>query len=137
MFGNKIKKLREKNSLTQKQLADNLSVSRSAVSKWETDTSYPDIATLIKISEDFEVSLDYLLKEDEVMVDQLNEEMTKGRMLLKWYIELPLFVIAFFGITFILNRLFALKFNIVSEIISALIFYGVYKWLNRKDFSKE
>lgn len=63
MIGDKIKLLRRKRKLTQSQLANELNVSAQAVSKWEKGLSYPDIETIIKISEFFGVTTDYLLKD--------------------------------------------------------------------------
>lgn len=63
MFGDKIKLLRRKRKLTQSQLANELNVTAQAVSKWEKGLSYPDIETIIKISELFGVTTDYLLKD--------------------------------------------------------------------------
>lgn len=63
MIGDKIKLLRRKRKLTQLQLANELNVSAQAVSKWEKGLSYPDIETIIKISEFFGVTTDYLLKD--------------------------------------------------------------------------
>lgn len=62
MIGDKIKMLRRKRKLTQSQLANELNVSAQAVSKWEKGLSYPNIETIIKISELFGVTIDYLLK---------------------------------------------------------------------------
>lgn len=137
MFAKKIKALRKKQNLTQQDLAEILTVSRSSISKWETKAAYPDILTLIQISEYFSVSLDYLLKEDAEMTGQLDKEVRRGRLMLKWYIELPLFALSFFGITLILNNLIGLKFNTVSEFFTALVFYGVFKFLDKKNGDKE
>lgn len=136
MFASKIKELRKNQNLTQQDLADILKVSRSSISKWETKTSYPDITTLVQISDHFSVSLDYLLKGDVEMTGQLDKEVNRGRFILKWYIELPLFIISFFGITLILNNLLGIKFNIVTELITAIVFYCVYKYLDRKQKDK-
>ena len=68
----KIKKLRAKNKLTQEQLAKNLQVSRSTISSWETGRSYPDLEMIIDICNCFNVSLDFLLREDAKMVRELN-----------------------------------------------------------------
>lgn len=62
MIGDKIKLLRKKEKLTQAQLAKNLNVSAQAVSKWEKGISNPDIKTIVKISDFFGVTTDYLLK---------------------------------------------------------------------------
>lgn len=59
--GEKIARLRRDNNYTQEQLADLLSVSRQAVSKWESDIAYPETDKLIKIAELFNCSVDYLL----------------------------------------------------------------------------
>lgn len=60
-FGKMISKLRRKNKLTQKELADQLKISDKAVSRWENGLSYPDIVQLPRISKIFGVSIDYLL----------------------------------------------------------------------------
>lgn len=67
-LGNKLSQLRRENNYTQEQLADVLGVSRQAISKWESDITYPETDRLIRMSEVFHCSLDYLLK-DEVETD--------------------------------------------------------------------
>ena len=62
-LGEKIAKLRKENHFTQGQLADIFGVSRQAISKWESDAAYPETDKLIRMSELFDCSLDYLLKE--------------------------------------------------------------------------
>lgn len=62
-LGDKLSKLRKENNYTQEQLADVLGVSRQAISKWESDTTYPETDKLIRMSELFDCSLDYLLKD--------------------------------------------------------------------------
>lgn len=62
-LGDKLSKLRKENNYTQEQLADILGVSRQAISKWESDIAYPETDKLIRISELYDCSLDYLLKE--------------------------------------------------------------------------
>ena len=56
--------LRREAVYTQERLAEMLGVSTAAVSKWETDSSYPDITLLPKLAEVFECSVDYLLGYD-------------------------------------------------------------------------
>ena len=60
-IGKHLKTLREKNNLTQEQLADKLFVSRSNVSKWERNISLPDAGTLLELSKIFNVSVDDIL----------------------------------------------------------------------------
>lgn len=62
-LGEKLAKARKEKNITQEQLADYLGVSRQAISKWESDIAYPETDKLISMSELFDCSLDYLLKE--------------------------------------------------------------------------
>jgi len=63
-LGEKLAKLRKEHNYTQEEFAALLEVSRQAVSKWESDLAYPETDRLIKLSELFGCSIDYLLKED-------------------------------------------------------------------------
>lgn len=62
-LGAKLAKLRRENQYTQEQLASLLGVSRQAISKWESDVAFPETEKLIRMSELYGCSLDYLLKE--------------------------------------------------------------------------
>lgn len=62
-LGEKLARARKEKNITQEQLADYLGVSRQSVSKWESDIAYPETDKLIRMSELFDCSLDYLLKE--------------------------------------------------------------------------
>lgn len=62
--GEKITEERKKLGLTQQQFADELGVTRQAVSRWESDLAFPETDTLIKMSKAFGCSIDYLLKYD-------------------------------------------------------------------------
>lgn len=57
----KLRLLREANNLTQKQMANILNVTQKTVSTYENGLTEPDISTMIKIADFFDVSLDYLL----------------------------------------------------------------------------
>lgn len=63
--GEKIKRLRKEQKISQEKLADALGLSRQAVSRWETESAIPETAIIVKLSEMFRVSTDYLLKEGE------------------------------------------------------------------------
>ena len=73
-IGNKINQLRKLSGMTQEQLAEKLNVSRQTVSKWETGSTFPDIESVVKVSEIFRVSLDDLLKEGEKSMTDKNDE---------------------------------------------------------------
>ena len=66
-IGSKIKAARIEKKLTQEQVAELLGVSRQTISNWENEKSYPDIISVIKMSECYDVSLDYLLKGEQKM----------------------------------------------------------------------
>ena len=66
-FGNQIKNIRKKESLTQEQFAIKLNVSRQAVSNWENNKNLLDIGMLILMSNIFKISLDELIKGDDHM----------------------------------------------------------------------
>ena len=66
-FGEKLRKLRTDRGLTQDDLAEKIYVTRTAISKWESDRGYPNIDSLKAISKFFSVSIDDLLSPDEVL----------------------------------------------------------------------
>ena len=66
-IGSKIKAARVEKKFTQEQVAEVLGVSRQTISNWENGKSYPDIISVIKMSDCYGVSLDYLLKGEEKM----------------------------------------------------------------------
>lgn len=62
-FHEKLFGLRKQAGMTQSDLAEKLNVSRQAVSRWEMGTAKPEVDTLVAISDLFDVSLDYLLRD--------------------------------------------------------------------------
>ena len=73
--GNQIKKYRDQLHLSQEQLAEKIYVTRQTISNWETNKSYPDIHSLVLLSQIFNVSIDQLVKGDlEMMKYQIKKE---------------------------------------------------------------
>ena len=70
-IGKQIKKYRSELSLSQEEFADKIYVTRQTVSNWENDKSYPDINSLVLMSEVFGISLDTLVKGD---IEEMNEK---------------------------------------------------------------
>lgn len=66
-IGNKLNRARTKANLTQEQVAEALGVSRQTISNWENEKTYPDIKSVVTLSDLYGVSLDYLLKDKEEM----------------------------------------------------------------------
>ena len=74
-LGAQIKKYRVEFSLSQDELAEKLLVTRQSISNWENDKTYPDIKSLVLMSEVFSVSLDELVKGDmEIMKKEISEQ---------------------------------------------------------------
>ena len=66
-FNEKLQELRKNKGLTQEELAENLYVSRTAISKWESGRGYPNIESLKDISKFFDVSIDDLLSGEKLI----------------------------------------------------------------------
>ena len=60
-IGARIKELRKRHNVTQEQLAEALGVTSQAISRWESESGYPDIEYIIPIANFFKVTADYLL----------------------------------------------------------------------------
>lgn len=69
-IGAKITELRRKKGLTQDQLAEKLGISAPAISKWETDTSYPDITLLCPLARALDTNIDTILQFEESLTDK-------------------------------------------------------------------
>ena len=78
-LGKRIAEIRKEHSLTQEGLAEICSVTRQTISNWENGKSYPDLETLVLISDTFDVSLDVMLKGDRKMVSEITKEQKQGR----------------------------------------------------------
>lgn len=83
-FNEKLQELRKGRGLTQEELAKELFVSRTAISKWESGRGYPSIDSLKEISRYFSVSIDELICSDEIIAAAENEK----RYLVKKYTAL-------------------------------------------------
>lgn len=78
-LGKKIVKIRKDNKMSQEDFAEQFDVTRQTISSWENSKSYPDIETLIRISNKFDISLDILLKEDRNMVEEIDKKVREGK----------------------------------------------------------
>ena len=72
-IGKKLKNARIEAGLTQEKAAEKIDVSRQTISNWENEKSYPDIISVIALSDLYSVSLDELLKRDQKMAEHLEE----------------------------------------------------------------
>ena len=77
--GTVIKQLREKNKMTQLQLAEKLGVSDKTVSKWETAKGYPDITLLEPIAEAFRISVTELISGNTIHNENISANMLRSK----------------------------------------------------------
>ncbi len=82
--------------MTQENVAEKINVSRQAISNWENEKSYPDIISVIELSNLYSISLDDLLKGDEKMIEHLEEStnVVKSNQKMIWAIIVNIIVVA-------------------------------------------
>ena len=101
-FNEKLQKLRKQKELTQEQLAEELFISRTAISKWESGKGYPNIESLKSISKLFSVSIDDLLSGEELISLAESENRLN------------------------INKIFSLIFGVLDLMALALLFFPLY-----------
>ena len=108
-IGEKIKSLRQSNDLTHKKLAEKLNVSSQAISNWEREKGYPDIANIIQLSDLFSISLDTLIKEDLDFKEILLED--KADRHVDIFMSILVFLIALFILLFSIYKMITTHFT--------------------------
>lgn len=78
-FGEKLKMLREQTDITQEKVFQKLNVTRQSVSNWENNKNYPDLTTLVTLSQLYNISLDDLLKDENNVVKSMKTELNSYR----------------------------------------------------------
>lgn len=73
-FSERLKREREKRGWSQAELAEKIYVSRQSVSKWETGKNYPNIEVIINLSDLFGITIDELLRSDEVLKEKVIQD---------------------------------------------------------------
>lgn len=86
-LGQALKLQREALGLTQQVLADQLHVTRQTVSRWENGSTYPNLDTLVELSDRLQISLDKLLKSDEVPVAPVVHQISRDVQLKRRYLR--------------------------------------------------
>ncbi len=81
-LGQRLQKARKESGLSQEELAEQLGVSRQAVSKWENDSGYPEMEKMIRLSQLYQVSLDYLVGNGQEPERSNEENAAAG-----WYVS--------------------------------------------------
>lgn len=123
-IGKNLVTLRKAKTLTQEDLAEELKVSRQAISKWELGTSRPDIDNIIKLSKLFSISIDELVNNEIVKTEAISIDVKpndKKHEILVWVRRLMIVIM----ILFIINVIY--KFVVLFKITSV---ENQYKELN-------
>ena len=115
-FSEKLQQLRKQKGLTQEELATTLFVSRTAVSKWEQGKGYPSIESLKAISVIFGVSVDELLKSEEILLIADTTAKQKENLLL----DITFSLIDISSLLLIFLPLFATRLNVKVHSASLL-----------------
>lgn len=92
----KLKQLRKEKNWTQEQLAEQLFVSRTAISKWESGRGYPNIESLKSLSQLFSVSIDDLLSNEELLL-VAETETRSDRLMMRQLVYALLDILLFLG----------------------------------------
>ena len=90
-FSDKLKQARQQHHLTQMQVGTQLHVSAKTISSWENGRSFPDISTLVSISDLYQIPLDQLLREDQDIV-QHYETISKQAQRYQKYFQITYFL---------------------------------------------
>ena len=140
-FEEKLMDLRKKAAMSQEELADRLGVSRQAVSRWELGSTLPDAPNLLKLSDLFGVSIDWLLREGETVeagATQTNaavqaEKEQKGYK--GFLIASIAFVIAAFA--FLIAAIDRMSIHLVLLVFANAALAGVFLWKYLKSEPKK
>ncbi|WP_086349163.1 helix-turn-helix domain-containing protein [Candidatus Enterococcus clewellii] len=122
-LGKQLKNRREQLGLTQQEVADQIHVSRQTISNWEVGRNYPDIPTIIQLSDYYEISLDELLKGDEHLMKKMNEDAELLRRIKKRKV-LDGLLIGIIGLLFLLGVIDKINFtaNWLPVILIAVLY---------------
>ena len=131
-IGKKLKNARVQSGMTQENVAEKINVSRQTISNWENEKSYPDIISVIELSNLYSISLDVLLKGDEKMIEHLEEStnVVKSNKKMIWAIIVNIIVVALL-ITLNMfipdNRYFLVGIFCPMVITSSALLYQIIK----------
>ena len=130
-FVEKLKKLRTEAHLTQDELSEKLFVSRTAISKWESDRGYPNIESLKELAKFFSVTVDDLLSTDEVLTIAEEDSKQKEkhfRDLIYGLLDLCIAMLLFL-------QFFAKKADGIIQSVSLIVLDGVQPYLKTAYFA--
>lgn len=130
--GSKLKNARIGSGFTQEKVAEKIQVSRQTISNWENEKSYPDIISVIKLSDLYSISLDELLKGDSNMIKHLEESTNVVSSNKKLTIAIGLNVLfmilfIFFNSIIVKNNYLMIGSASVGVLSTTVLFYQIIK----------
>lgn len=130
-FSEKLKKLRKDNNITQEELADKLFVTRTAISKWETDSGYPSIESLKMLANFFQTTIDELISDEDIE----NKKHLEEKIAKKFYwgvLASFLVTLIFAVVTYVTN----IPYFIIGSFIG-VIAYWVFAYLSTPKYKRK
>ncbi|MEJ6400015.1 helix-turn-helix domain-containing protein [Nicoliella lavandulae] len=135
-FGERLKQARQTMHLTQDQVANDFFVTRQTISSWENEKTYPDMTSLIKLSDYYHISLDTLLKEDTGMRETLEKKTVANGLkplMRNMIINDLLFLVLLIGdISGLINSK-----HLIMLIVTILTFINVFTMLSLQRFADQ
>lgn len=124
-LGQNLQFLRKRENMTQEQLAETLEVSRQSVSKWESDTTFPETDKLLQIAKLFHCTLDDLMQKDissRYVEDKNHYDSHKNQFSKQITLGVSLIL---FGLTLcaFLNAILPQRENIDMDMVAAIVFF--------------
>lgn len=120
-LGNQIRQQRQQKRISQEDLSQAIFVSRQTISNWETDKTYPDVQSLLLMSNFFGVSVDSLIKGDvEAMEKAIKEDVLKMKRL-SWVVVVTLIL----ALVMLLGGFLAWGWGLVPSSIIFFLLWGV------------
>ena len=124
-LGNHIKHYRNEKGLSQEELAERVYVTRQTISNWENNKNYPDINSIVLLSEVFEISIDNLIKGDlEQMKNEINSEEVKKLNFYSWMMAI-IFLIAIISLIPMLKFIGLYGFIPYFALMSCAMFFAL------------
>ena len=133
-IGKQLKAARIASGMTQEEAAEKINMTRQTISNWENEKTYPDIISIIKLSDMYSISLDDLLKGDRKMIKHLEEStnVAKSNKRLIIVILINIFLLILFIIfngLIITNSYLIMGGSAIGIASTCMLFYQIIKKL--------
>jgi transcriptional regulator with XRE-family HTH domain len=135
-IGEKLKQARSATDFTQEAIAEKAGVSRQTLSNWENGKSYPDVVSILTLSNVYGVTIDSLLKGDNAMIKHLEESTNVTRSIRQLAASLAALAVFLFGNVFLVSMTGTSFYHflnvpslllILTPILAVLIFTRSFK----------